>query len=654
MAIIKSSRATLALWNASSTRRQVASVKKTPRSKQKGDSLGTPNRPGSSSKTPDKTPARTPATGTSIGVMGTPSTVASGDGAKASNIAVPYACAIGLMQRLLLTASERIIPRAIIISSATSLINALQCGGKDFLAVDQLLTVNKVDKKKSVKASKAAAKEYTSNRKEFARSAKANYDEREEEDEGEEEEERAVCDFLFPAPRPCPELQVGGAEEEEEMQRAVSRILSFLVKLSKSAKLNHRSLSLDVGASLLQEDWLISNYHVSAESNDADSILQMMVERCSDVAATVRSRSLGALWDLLENLANIKRFENLDFFTGVYNLLVGGTKVNGENFTMSFLDRLRELACDSKPLVRVKAIQTLVLALTIEWPKVTPSLAAGESTSLEMDNITYVQLYLSDDDVSVISERCSDQSIAVRKQAIMSLSAILQCRPVDKLLQEAWIDAVLPLILDPETSVQAKVTQSVFDIILMAAVEDPSSSLNEATWSICSKIGESGSTKLLQTAVTATKKNGLLKQTAEKSNSIVLQDVLKGVKQACCVMLVGAKGKDINAEENMFLSQENDRQDIQTLRQQDFEVVSNGAWILLEALTAQDIEEVEQLGGGDSVSADFVVRCWLSRRQHNNTSMEGQGASFRLDELEIRMLRVMAKVSSSVKLASKR
>jgi hypothetical protein len=53
------------------------------------------------------------------------------------------------------------------------------------------------------------------------------------------------------------------------------------------------------------------------------------------------------------------------------------------------------------------------------------------------------------------------------------------------------------------------------------------------------------------------------------------------------------------------------------------------------------------------VSADFVVRCWLSRRQHNNTSMEGL-SSFFLDELEIRMLRVMAKVSSSVKLASKR
>ena len=643
LAIMKSCRGTVAYWSASS-KKNIASAKKTPRSKQKGDILGTPMTP-SSTKSRPSSGTKTPGT-----IPGSDLKTPVSSGSKQPKIAVPYACAIGLIQRLLLTASERIIPRATIISSAASLINALQSGGTDLAAIDQLL-LSKVEKKRAPKVSKAT-KEHASSRRGFARGAKSNYEDKEEGDDLEES-----LEDLFPVPRPAPsqllarEVSVTEAETEE-LQCAVSRALSFLVKLSKSAKLHHRSLSLDIGASLLQENWLISNYESTAEVNDADSVLQMLVERCSDVAATVRSRSLGAMWDLLENLATIKRFENIDFFTGVYNLLVGGRpgKREEEGPTLSFLDRLRELACDDKPLVRVKAIQTLVLALTIEWPKLSLThVAMGSCPSTE--NIEYVQLYLSDDDVSVIAERCSDQSIAVRKQAIMSLSAILQCRPVDTLLQEAWIDAVLPLVLDPETSVQAKVTQSVFDIILLAAVEDPTSGANEAAWSICSKIGEIGSTKLLQTAVTLTKKNGLLKNVAEKSSSIALHDVLKAVKQACCVMLVGAEGKDINADDNMFLSQENDRQDIHTLRQQDFEVVSSGAWILLEALTAHDVEDIEQVGS-HSVSADFVVRCWLSRRQHNSSSLEGFSAFF-LDELEIRMLRVMAKVSSSVNAASK-
>ena len=368
----------MTLWGASSSsRKQVSSAKKTPRSKQKGDSLGstsTPMTPGSTARTPAKTPATSSSTD-----IATPMTTASGGSGsvgrhKETNIAVPYACAIGLIQRLLLTASERIIPRATIISSAASLINALQCGGENLVAVDQLLVAGK-DKKRAPKVTKAHTKEYTSNRKGFARGVKATYDERDEasDDEG----EATAFEFQFPTPRPAPELsgkqrgQQEGGTAAEELHRAISRVLSFLEKLSKSAKLNHRSLSLDIGASLLQEDWLISNYKVSADVNDADSILFMLVERCSDVAATVRSRSLGALWDLLENLANIKRFENLDFFTGVYNLLVGGPRRRNEEdetFNISFLDRLRELACDSKPLVRVKAIQTLVLALTIDLP----------------------------------------------------------------------------------------------------------------------------------------------------------------------------------------------------------------------------------------------------------------------------------------------
>ena len=643
MAILKSSRGVVSMWG-TSTRKNLSSAKKTPRSKRKDGSVGTTpmSTPGGVSITPCLTPSTTCSS-----TVKTPSST----NKEEVNIPVPYACAIGLIQRLLLTASERTIPRNTIVMSVMSLINALHNSKEDISPLNDLLACNPAEKKKISKSSgRPNAKETVSSRKRSSRVAKTARIDMAEFDSDEDNIE-------FPEPRALPEISRKSREvtpDIEDNRAAVSRLLSFLVKMSNSSKLHHRSLSLDIGAALLQEGWLISNYDLEADTNDADDILCMLVARCSDVAATVRSRAMGAMWDLLENLSTIKRYENMDFFSGVYDLLVGGhSAVNPKSNVLStpFLDKLREMACDNKPLVRVKAIQTLVLALTIEWPKVSHN-ADDVGASPTLDNVSYVQLYLSDDDVAVISERCSDQSIAVRKQAIVSLSAILQCRPLDSMLQDAWLDAVLPLILDPETTVQSKVTQSVFDIILLAAVEDPTTTINQAAWSICSKIGEMGCSKLLQNAVTATKKNGLLKNNADRQNSITLHDVLQAVKNACCVMVAGTEGNDINNSDNTYLSQESSKQDIESLRKQDVEVVSSGAWILLEALTAQDVKDVNDVGAG-SVSADFVVRCWLNRRQQNVSNFRGLEC-YVLDELEIRMLRVMAKVADSVKMSSKR
>ena len=129
--------------------------------------------------------------------------------------------------------------------------------------------------------------------------------------------------------------------------------------------------------------------------------------------------------------------------------------------------------------------------------------------------------------------RCSDQSVAVRKQAAVSLTTLLQDRPLDSLLQEAWIEFVLPLVLDPESSIQSKACQSVYDIVLAGTVMQVGSPASEAVWEICGKIGDLGCTNLLKSAVATMGRQGMLKSASERGKHCITS-ILGAVKDACC------------------------------------------------------------------------------------------------------------------------
>lgn len=127
----------------------------------------------------------------------------------------------------------------------------------------------------------------------------------------------------------------------------------------------------------------------------------------------------------------------------------------------------------------------------------------------------------------------------MRKQAVSTLSYLLQSRPVDAAIQDAWIDATLPLVLDVESSIQAKVCQAVCDIVIAGATSPLDSPENQAVWAICGKIGDVGCSKLLKSAVSAMRRLGVFKSMAEKAGGPKMKTVLAAIKTACCVTLTG-------------------------------------------------------------------------------------------------------------------
>lgn len=68
--------------------------------------------------------------------------------------------------------------------------------------------------------------------------------------------------------------------------------------------------------------------------------------------------------------------------------------------------------------------------------------------------------------VDILEDRCRDPSLTVRKQAMHSLSSLLVDLPTCHLIQKAWLNGVLPLILDRESSLQEKCMKCLEEIIL--------------------------------------------------------------------------------------------------------------------------------------------------------------------------------------------
>ncbi|GAB1607831.1 condensin-2 complex subunit D3-like [Argonauta hians] len=68
--------------------------------------------------------------------------------------------------------------------------------------------------------------------------------------------------------------------------------------------------------------------------------------------------------------------------------------------------------------------------------------------------------------VKILEERCNDPSLAVRKQAMQSLSTLLFNLPTCFSVQKAWLHGVLPLILDCESTLQEKCMKCLEEALL--------------------------------------------------------------------------------------------------------------------------------------------------------------------------------------------
>eukprot|EP01041_Mallomonas_annulata_P002902 gene2902-5693_t len=436
--------------------------------------------------------------------------------------------------------------------------------------------------------------------------------------------------------------------------------LHFLMKVSRATKIGLRAFALDIIASLLGTDWFWdieglaiggnnnNNYnhdndnHHNKEEGRVDSglkptvysqVFEVVEGRLLDIAPTVRARALGLLCDLLEIATGAAGNRNVPVqLIALLRSRIESSTVNdpdtvNDSSHIGILDLLSERVQDDKAIVRGKALQAIGLLVTLQ---------ASDSSNRSL---------VSERIISVIADRCSDDSMSVRRQAMISLSDLLLARSSDTLLQEAWVMSVLPLSLDPEAAVQLRLSQVVFTLLVEAALHwnlrnarESSSGHNDNTpnpsvlglglglglrcdpvWTICGLISRTGRTNMLRSCFGTMIKNGILRSTgpgtglglglspSSTPDASSIEGLTIAIRSACSV--TDNENDNMN-QDNMYGREE-----------------SSGAWVLLEALLVQD--ELKGHLGDSSDAATFVVRSFFQSLSEAK-SMSGPGSGFGL------------------------
>lgn len=452
----------------------------------------------------------------------------------------------------------------------------------------------------------------------------------------------------------------------QNIKLAADLFLSFTASIIKSSKVARRSFAVEVAALLLRlpNIWYIVDTMAQEDVafgkgvSGAHMLLLSMFGRCRDIAATVRTRALAAVAAILDDLGQAfgnhheqdkmegdagcaQHFNGfpLELCQSLYRLIVEESFADNTDSAQNFMETLKLLAQDEKPTTRMKALRAYGTALSIRWPKIDSSYYAQPLSEVET-----ISMLVTDDDVSMFVKGCTDSSVSVRKQAVDSITDLMLSRPVDSFLQDSWVTAVLPLIFDPEATVQQKVAQSVFSLVIDTSVAwvqheknpsngvDVSHTLRSLGWVLCSKLVQAGLYKMLKHSIPELLKSGHLSVSTSGStprNSINVKELVMAMEFACTLNL----GPETNRQRHLNGSDDRD-------------VVSHSSWIILEALI--DNENAQSGGSGlkccsdfDALyKSDFVILCWEARMSSSVNSSMGSCTD------DVRILRVLESMAS--------
>ena len=201
-----------------------------------------------------------------------------------------------------------------------------------------------------------------------------------------------------------------------------SEFMAFLCKLLRHPQVNQRAFALEVCQNLVEG--CFGTTGGSPKQLDWEALLSGVLDRAVDKAGSIRVRAINCLSSVV---SRAQQGEG-----------EGGRAVR-EALKGSLGHRTADLAGsrlrDSKPTVRKAALGLLACVLPL----------VGD---------------LSEASVRAISAASRDAFVSVRKQAAASASSIYASFGASDLSCRLWLQVVLPLCLDAETSIQTKCRDS--------------------------------------------------------------------------------------------------------------------------------------------------------------------------------------------------
>ncbi|XP_038017371.1 condensin-2 complex subunit D3 isoform X3 [Motacilla alba alba] len=257
-----------------------------------------------------------------------------------------------------------------------------------------------------------------------------------------------------------------------------AEFIAWLYKYSLT-KVCYRVFALDVALALLE---LPERSPGSSLSQDHQSLLKhkflvqvMVFGRCSDKAPVVRSKALSCFAHCLETkaAAALESIQDLLQSSSVRTVLEANT--NTASVTVS------AEAVSNHPLKTLPTFRTMELTASSDTAgpdgkdimAMLRVRAGDEKTNVRKSALQVFVSILKQgvvpctaEELGVLQERCRDPAVSVRKQALLSITELLLSQHSNVLVQKAWLNGVVPVVMDAESSVQEKALDCLDQLLL--------------------------------------------------------------------------------------------------------------------------------------------------------------------------------------------
>ncbi|XP_069752394.1 condensin-2 complex subunit D3 [Narcine bancroftii] len=257
--------------------------------------------------------------------------------------------------------------------------------------------------------------------------------------------------------------------------------LDWFYKYSRNIKVSYRNFALDVIMALLKlparEDYHSVTPDLQKYLDNKFWIQVVILGRCSDKAPIIRSRALSCLAQCLDLNVSTALESVQELLLGatksLHNSLgtpetTEGTENGGSLGTVSacqFGEVLKSIEVtepEDSTISNVSEIMSLLRVRAGDERTVVRKSAIQVLISILKQNI----VLCTQEDLSVLQDRCRDPAPSVRKQALQSITDLLLSQPTNPKVQKAWMNGVITDVIDSENSIQQKALECLNQVII--------------------------------------------------------------------------------------------------------------------------------------------------------------------------------------------
>ncbi|KAM8989123.1 condensin-2 complex subunit D3 [Ara ararauna] len=257
--------------------------------------------------------------------------------------------------------------------------------------------------------------------------------------------------------------------------------IAWLYKYSHNTKIAYRVFALDVALALLDVPERNVDTSLSLDQQKLIKhkfLVQVMVfGRCSDKAPVVRSKALSSFAQCLE----MKAATTLE---SIQDLLQSFLEASTDTASLTVSAEGTELFSSTVSNHSLKTLPTFkTIELTdnsnaagLDGKEVMAMLrrrAGDEKTNVRksalqvfMNILKHKVIPCTAEDLCILQDRCRDPAVSVRKQALQSITELLLSQHNNALVQKAWLNGVVPVVMDSESSVQEKALDCLDQLLL--------------------------------------------------------------------------------------------------------------------------------------------------------------------------------------------